>query len=136
MFEKACVFADVPSSTREKSVSGEGAVWGNDVLPSGVACVMIVIDPGNITAPSESERSWLPPVPSRVMRRVWYGEPGTAMAELPIPQSARVAMCPPHARTGLTRVAVNEIGTLAGLAPVTPATPAYGYAPTAATAQL
>ena len=58
MPENVIVFADVPSSTREKFVSGDGEpVNGKEVEPSGVACLMIVIEPGKITASAESERS-------------------------------------------------------------------------------
>ena len=88
MPEKTFVFAVVPSSVRLKLDSGEGvAVKLNWVEPSGEACLMIVIDAGKITAAAESERSWLPPEPSRSMRRVWYGEPEIATAELAMPQS-------------------------------------------------
>jgi hypothetical protein len=58
MFENTFVFADVPSSTSEKFVSGEGeAVKGNDVVPFGVASLMMVIEPGKMTASAESDRS-------------------------------------------------------------------------------
>ena len=58
MFENVMVLADVPSSTNEKFVSGEGdPVKGKDVEPLGVASLMIVIDPGKMTASAESERS-------------------------------------------------------------------------------
>jgi hypothetical protein len=70
--EKALVFAEVPSSTRLKFDSGAGlAVKLKEVEPSGVACLMIVMDPGKMTASSLRERSWLPPVPFRSSRRVW-----------------------------------------------------------------
>src|SRR6266496_5761988 len=92
------VFALVPSSTRLKFVSGAGeAVKPKLVDPFGVASLMTVIDPGKITASADSDRSWLPPDPSRSMRRVWYGEPEIATAELFAPQFCRVEMCPPHA---------------------------------------
>ena len=58
MFENTIVLAVVPSSTREKFVRGDGdPVNGNDVGPFGVASLMIVIEPGKITASAESERS-------------------------------------------------------------------------------
>ena len=58
MFENVLVFADVPSSTNEKSARGDGdAVKGKDVAPFGVASLMIVMEPGKITASAESERS-------------------------------------------------------------------------------
>ena len=58
MFENVMVFAVVPSSTREKFVRGDGdPVNGNEVGPFGVASLMIVIEPGKITASAESERS-------------------------------------------------------------------------------
>ncbi len=70
---------------------------------------------------AESERSWLPPEPSRSIKRVWYGEPGIATAEFPEPQSARVAMCPLQASTGFATVAVKVIVILADLSPAKPA---------------
>ena len=61
MFENTFVFADVPSSTNEKFVSGDGdPVKGNDVGPFGVASFIIVIEPGKTTASAESERSCCP----------------------------------------------------------------------------
>ena len=58
MFENVMVFAVVPSSTREKFVRGDGdPVKGKEVGPFGVASLMIVIEPGKITASAESERS-------------------------------------------------------------------------------
>src|SRR6478672_4703272 len=57
MFEKTFVFAVVPSSTRLKFVRGLGlAVNANDVVPSGVACLTIVMDPGKTTASADRER--------------------------------------------------------------------------------
>ena len=71
MLENCMVFAEVPSSTSEKFVSGDGEpVKGNDVGPFGVASLIIVIEPGKMTASAESERSWLPPEPSRSIKRV------------------------------------------------------------------
>src|SRR5436190_18596885 len=92
---------------------------------------MMVMAPGKITASFEIERSWLPPVPSRSMGRVWYGEPGMASAELLAPQSSRVEMCPPQASTGLATLAVKVRVIRADLSPVKPAPLAYEYAPTA-----
>ena len=118
------VFAMVPSSTTEKFASGAGdAVNGNDVGPSGVACLMIVIDPGKITASAESDRSWFPPLPSRSMSRVWNGEPGMADAEFNAPQSDREAMWPPQASTGLAWLAENVMVMLRELSPVGKAAP-------------
>ena len=58
MFENTMVLAVVPSSTREKSVRGDGdPVNGKEVEPFGVASLMIVIEPGKITASADSERS-------------------------------------------------------------------------------
>jgi len=58
MFENSLVLADVPSSTSEKLVRGDGEpVKGNDVVPFGVASLMIVIEPGKMTESAESERS-------------------------------------------------------------------------------
>src|SRR5438093_13762754 len=110
MFENSFVFAVVPSSTTEKLARGDGdAVNANGVLPLGVASLMILIEPGKMTASAESDRSWLPPLPSISMSRVWYGDPEMATAELVTPQSSRVAMWPPHASTGLAELAVNVI---------------------------
>ena len=61
MFENVIVFADVPSSTSEKFVRGEGEpVKGKDVAPFGVASLTIVIEAGKTTASAESERSCCP----------------------------------------------------------------------------
>ena len=115
------VFAEVPSSTRLKAANGAGdAANAKDVEPSGVASLMIVIDPGKMTASADSERSWLPPAPSRSISRVWYGEPGIATAELSMPQSCRAAMWPPQARTGLATAAENVKVMRADLSPVNP----------------
>ena len=43
------------------------------------------------------------------MKRVWYGDPGTALAELPSPQSRRLAMWPPQARTTWAELAWKVI---------------------------
>src|SRR5690242_19542041 len=95
MPEKTLVFAAVPSSTRAKLVSGAGlAVNGNDVDPFGVASLMIVMEPGNVTASAERERSCFPPLPSRSIKLVWYGDPLIETAELVNPQSRLVAICP------------------------------------------
>src|SRR3954447_5344667 len=121
MFEKTFVLAEVPSSTRLKFARGAGeAVKANEVGPSGVACLMIVIDAGKITASSDSERSWLPPEPSRSIRRMWYGDPEIVTAELARPQSARVAIWPPQARTGFATAAVNVTAIWADLSAAKP----------------
>ena len=58
MFANTIVFADVPSSTREKFVRGAGdPVKEKEVGPFGVASLMIVIEAGKITASAERERS-------------------------------------------------------------------------------
>ena len=49
---------------------GTLVVYGNDVESGLLECLMIVIEPGKITASAESERSWLPPEPSRSTKRV------------------------------------------------------------------
>src|SRR3954466_15849837 len=122
------VLAEVPSSTSEKLVSGVGEpVNEKEVEPFGVASLMIVIEPGKITASAESERSWLPPEPSRSMSRVWYGDPEMLTAAPVSPQSARVAMWPPQARTGLP-TPVNVIVIRADLSPVKPVPSVYEYA--------
>ena len=46
---------------------------------------------GRIDA-AASERSWLPPLPSSEISRMWYGEPGIAPALEPRPQSICDAM--------------------------------------------
>src|SRR6266536_1566420 len=124
MPENTLVFADVPSSTREKAARGEGlAVNGNEVAPLTLASLTIVTEPRKMTASAESERSWLPPEPSRSTNRVWYGDPGMATHELFAPQSSRVEMCPPHASTGLAWVAVKVIEMRLELSPVGKAVP-------------
>src|SRR3954468_3508044 len=101
MLPNVFVWADVPSPTNEKLVSGAGEpVKENDVGPSGVACFTTVKEPGKITGFADSDRSWLAPAPGRCMSRVGYGDPETATAELLEPQSARLDMCPPRASTG------------------------------------
>src|SRR3954447_10222890 len=115
------VLAVVPLSMSEKPVTGAGEpVKENDVGPSGVACLMTVSDPGKITAAADSDRSWLPPAPSRASSRVWYGDPEIATAELFAAQSRRVEMWPPQARTGFAAVAVKVIVMLALLSPTKP----------------
>src|SRR5574338_1706520 len=122
MFENTRVLLEVPSSTSEKLLTGAGEpVKEKEVEPFGIASLMIVRDPGKITASTESERSWLPPEPSRSTRLVWYGEPGIATAAAFAPQSARVEICPPQASTGLATLAVNVMVMLAFLSPVNPA---------------
>src|SRR5262245_31866220 len=91
------------------------------------ACLITVTWAGKITASAESDRSWFPPEPSRLSSRVWYGDPEIATAELFAPQSARVAMWPPHARTGSARLAVNVIASPADLSPTKPAPVGYVY---------
>src|SRR5262245_44461162 len=119
---KTLVFARVPSSTRLKFASGAGdAVKPKLVEPFGVASLMIVMLPGKMTASADSDRSWLPPLPSRLIRRMWYGEPEIAVAELPGPQSARVEMWPPQAITTFAEAAVKVIAICADLSPTNPA---------------
>src|SRR5438874_12327505 len=67
----------------------------------------IVTDDGKMTASLESDRSWLPPLPSMSSSRMWYGEPVIATADAPDPQSGRVAMWPPQARTGVATLVVK-----------------------------
>jgi hypothetical protein len=124
---KTCVFALVPSSTREKFASGgEGvAVKLKLVGPSGMASLMMVIEPGKTTASLESERSWLPPEPSSPSNRMWYGEPEMVTAELVEPQSWRVEMWPPQASTGLLVVAVNVSVSCADVSPAKPGPGVY-----------
>jgi hypothetical protein len=74
-FEKTFWFCvPVPSSTRlndDGVISGPLSVNGNEVLEFGTASLMTVICPGKMTAAADSERSWLPPTPSRSISRVW-----------------------------------------------------------------
>jgi hypothetical protein len=71
IFENTWVLDDVPSSIREKFVTGDGEpVKENDVDPLGVASLTMVIEPGKMTASAESERSWLPPEPSNSIKRM------------------------------------------------------------------
>src|SRR4051794_2341790 len=115
------VFAAVPSSINEKLVTGAGVpVKENAVGPSGVACFTTVSEPGKITASADSDRSWLPPEPSRLTSRVWYGDPEIATAELFAPQSARLEIWPPQARTGFAAVAVKVTVRLALVSPTKP----------------
>src|SRR3954470_13451544 len=121
MLPNVFVLADVPSPTNEKLVSGAGEpVKENDVGPSGVACFTTVRESGKITASADSDRSWLPPEPSRPMSRMWYGDPEIATAELFGPQSRRVETCPPHARTGFGLAAVKVTAMRALLSPAKP----------------
>jgi hypothetical protein len=69
--------------------------------------LMIVMLPGKTTASLESERSWLPPLPSRSRMRMWKGDPEIATAELLAPQLRRVAMCALQPRVGEVLAAVN-----------------------------
>jgi hypothetical protein len=126
MLPNTCVFALVPSSTRLKFESGAGEpVKLKLVGPFGVASLMTVIEPGKMTASAESERSWLPPAPSRLINRVWYGDPEIATAELFRPQSAREEMCPAHASTGFAWLAVKLIVIRADLSPAKPLPSGY-----------
>ena len=97
------VYACVSPQFRLKLVGESGLLSvkpnGPPVTPVPQA-LLIVSEPGKMTAAAESERSWLPPEPSRSIRRVWYGDPEIATAEALTPQSNRVEMCPPQARTG------------------------------------
>ena len=71
MLLNTLVLAEEPSSTRAKFDRGAGeAVKGKEVDPSGVACLMMVIEAGKMTASAESERSWFPPEPSREIKRL------------------------------------------------------------------
>src|SRR3954471_6331446 len=116
-----------PTVVRLKFANGVGlAVKGKVAFPP-VVFLMMWMNPGKMTASAESERSWLPPDPSRSRSRVWYGEPEIATAELPRPQSLRVAMWPPHASTGFATLAVKLITMLADLSPENPPPFAYVY---------
>src|SRR5262249_12421145 len=100
--------ATVPSSMRLKferpvPVVVKEKAW----LESGLASLMTGMRAGKVAASLESERSWLPPLPSRAIRRVWNGEPEMATTELADPQSGRRAICPPQVRTALAAVALK-----------------------------
>ena len=125
MLSKSCSFVP-PDVVRLKLDSGFGlAVKPNVAFPPVVFFTMWM-KPGKMTASAESERSWLPPEPSRSTRRVWYGEPGMVMAASVSPQPPeplpvfRCAMWPPHARTGFATLAVKWILMAADLSPVKP----------------
>src|SRR6266536_2262120 len=106
-------FTSVPAvlSTRlnEAGVNPPVMVKGKESVLLGFAFLTIVIDAGNITASDERARSWLPPEPSRPIRRVWNGEPLIAEAEVPIGQNRWSAICPPQARTTVACVALKVI---------------------------
>ena len=91
----------------------------------GTASLMMVIEPGKMTASAESERSWFPPPPSRSVSLMWYGEPVMETAALPAPQLTRVAMWPPQARTGFATVVVKLIVIRAVLSPRKPVPAGY-----------
>jgi hypothetical protein len=66
-----CVLELVPSSTSEKFASGDGdAVKLKLVDELGIASLMIVIEPGKMTASADSERSCCPPEPFRPSDRM------------------------------------------------------------------
>src|SRR4051794_5053441 len=110
-----------PTVVRLKFANGVGlAVKGKVAFPP-VVFLMMWMKPGKMTASADSDRSWLPPDPSRSSSRVWYGEPEMVTAELPGPQFCRVAICPPHASTGFARAAEKVITMLADLSPTNPA---------------
>ena len=52
---------------------------------------------------------------ARSSTRMWYGDPGIEPADLSTPQSLCDATCPPHARTAVECVAVNQTETPAVL---------------------
>lgn len=63
-----------------------------------LTCVAMVGGPA--TAAAARARSCEPVLaPSRESRAMWYGEPETALAELPTPQSSAEAMWPPQVST-------------------------------------
>ena len=70
-------------------------------------CVVNVAGTG-ATAAAASERSMLPRLPlSRVISRMWYGEPEIEPALLPAPQSICEAMWPPQATSTVESEAVK-----------------------------
>src|SRR4030095_12094010 len=117
---KSLVLAVVPSSTSEKVVNGRGdAVKSNccDELTS--ASLMMVICAGKVTASAVSDRSCAPVWQfsgGRQSKASWLmcqGDPEIDTAEFPIPQSARVAMCPPQASTAAPLVAGVKFSAIA-----------------------
>src|SRR6266545_3655643 len=118
MFEKTFVLpggtvAGSLSTSWKPERSGPVVVKLKTVGSLGDVLLMIVIEAGKMAASDESERSWLPPAPSRLTRRVWYGEPEMLIAEAP-GQSSLVAMCPPQVSTGFVTLAVKLIAMLVG----------------------
>jgi len=125
MFEKAWVL-DIADG--EGRVASSSSVKVEELRPpvvekvkssglSGRASLTTVIWPGKTTASAASDRSCFP-VPQRpelftphvnATSAVWYGDPGMLTAELARPQSARVEMWPPQARTADVSIAVNVI---------------------------
>src|SRR5437660_5804030 len=83
--------------------------WPSVIWPE-LAWVVKTAGTGRIAA-AFSERSWLPPDPSRSSRRMWYGEPEIAPALLPAPQSIWEAMWPPQATRAVALVAVKLMVT-------------------------
>src|SRR5215475_11552081 len=99
----------------EQLFNGVGLAVNPNVASPPVVFLMTWMKPGKMTASAESERSWFPPAPSRSINRVWYGEPEIDTAEPVRPQSVRVEMWPPQARTGLEVVATKLIVIAADL---------------------
>src|SRR3954469_13566937 len=120
MMSENVLLAVPPTVVRLKFDSGAGPAVKPKVSLPLVVSLMMVIEPGKTTAAADSERSWLPPEPSRAMSRVWYGEPEMFTAEFNSPQSARAAIWPPQARTGLATLAVKVIVMRADLSPLKP----------------
>src|ERR687891_115192 len=95
-----------PSSTKLKVLGDRPAVVNeNACAPFGAATFTTVTDAGKTTAEEASARSWLPPPETPFgsvssIPRMWNGDPEMAAAEFPLPQSTRLAMWPPQARTG------------------------------------
>src|SRR5581483_7086919 len=120
---KAWVLVGVTEAGSSSRTNGVGArppvvLKEKSCASFGTASLMIVIEAGKMTASADSERSWLTPEPLRAPRRMWYGEPVIETAELFIPQSCRVEMWPPQARTA---VAVGDVNVRVMLVVLSPA---------------
>ena len=92
-------------------VSGGSVVTGGSVVAGGnVVTGGTVVTDGAAVALIERSRfpEWhLSFWHANALRRMWYGEPLIELAAFPSPQSAELAICPPHAITAVECVAVK-----------------------------
>src|SRR4051812_19035193 len=117
MFVKSLVLFE--GSVSAKFVNGEGlAVNENDVSSAGEASLMTMMRAGWMTAAAWICTSPVLHVSDAVAQDTWYGEPLIVLAEFPLPQLRRLAMCPAKARIGLATVAVKRIVTYVSYDPV------------------